>query len=87
MCNEHFTKARERVLMKNIAYVGVLAALLEIDMDVVRKLLQETFGGKPNLLDSNQAAIDLGFNYAKENFPCPLPFRARTHGQDRPATS
>ena len=77
LCNERFTRARERVLMKNIAYVGVLAALLEIDMAVVRQLLQETFGGKPQLLDSNQAAFDLGFNYAREHFTCPLPFRAR----------
>jgi 2-oxoglutarate ferredoxin oxidoreductase subunit alpha len=78
LCNERFTKARERVLMKNIAYVGVLAALLEIDMAVVRQLLQETFGGKPHLLDSNQAAFDLGFGYAKQNFQCPLPYRARS---------
>jgi 2-oxoglutarate/2-oxoacid ferredoxin oxidoreductase subunit alpha len=77
MCNERFTKARERVLMKNIAYVGVLAALLEIDMEVVRTLLQESFGAKPHLLDSNQAAFDLGYNYARENFSCPLSFRAR----------
>jgi len=77
MCNERFTKARERVLMKNIAYVGVLAALLELDMAVIRQLLQESFAGKPHLLDSNQAAFDLGYEYAKQNFTCPLPFRAR----------
>jgi 2-oxoglutarate ferredoxin oxidoreductase subunit alpha len=80
MCNERFAKARERVLMKNIAYVGVLAALLELDMDVVRNLLQESFAGKPHLLESNQAAFDLGFNYAREHFQCPLPFRARAMG-------
>jgi 2-oxoglutarate ferredoxin oxidoreductase subunit alpha len=77
MCNERFAKARERVLMKNIAYVGVLAALLEIDIEIVRNLLQESFGGKPHLLDSNQAAFDIGFGYARENFQCPLPFHAR----------
>jgi 2-oxoglutarate ferredoxin oxidoreductase subunit alpha len=77
MCNERFTKARERVLMKNIAYVGVLAALLDIDMDVVRTLLQESFAGKPHLLGSNQDAFALGYDYAKEHFPCPLPFRAQ----------
>ncbi len=77
MCNEHFTRARERVLMKNIAYVGVLAALLELDMAVVRALLQESFAAKPQLLESNQAAFDLGYRYAKETFTCPLPFRAQ----------
>ncbi len=77
MCNERFNRARERVLMKNIAYVGVLAALLEIDTEVVRKLLHDSFAGKPHLLDSNQTAFDLGFAYAREHFSCPLPFRAQ----------
>jgi len=30
LCNEHFKSARVRILMKNIAYVGVLAALLDM---------------------------------------------------------
>jgi 2-oxoglutarate ferredoxin oxidoreductase subunit alpha len=77
LCNERFNRARERVLMKNIAYVGVLSALLDIDVDVVRKLLQDSFATKQHLLDSNQAAFDLGYAYAKEHFSCPLPFRAR----------
>jgi 2-oxoglutarate ferredoxin oxidoreductase subunit alpha len=78
MCNERFTKARDRVLMKNVAYVGVLAALLEIDTDVIRQLLNESFAAKKHLLDANQQAFELGFNYAREHFTCPLPFRART---------
>ena len=36
MCNESFSDARIRILMKNIAYVGVLAALLSIDTKVLR---------------------------------------------------
>jgi 2-oxoglutarate ferredoxin oxidoreductase subunit alpha len=78
MCNERFTKARDRVLMKNVAYVGVLAALLDIDTSVIRQLLNESFAAKQHLLDANQQAFDLGFNHARENFTCPLPFRART---------
>ena len=34
-----FNEPRERILMKNIAYVGTLAALLDIDMEVVDALL------------------------------------------------
>lgn len=71
MCNETFTGVRSRILMKNIAYVGIVAALLDIDMDVMRTLLEETFAPKPQLVDSNLQAIDLGFRYAKENFDCP----------------
>lgn len=73
MCNSAFKGVRERILMKNIAYAGALAALLEIDTDVIRNLLKEKFGKKPALMDSNQKAVDLGYNYAKANFQCPLP--------------
>ncbi|MGB5347506.1 MAG: 2-oxoacid:acceptor oxidoreductase family protein, partial [Woeseia sp.] len=43
MCNETFEGARARILLKNIAYVGALAALLNIDLDVISELLGETF--------------------------------------------
>ncbi len=73
MCNEHFDGARARILMKNIAYVGALAALLDLDLDVIKSLLEETFADKRALIASNMEAIHLGYNYAQENFVCPLP--------------
>jgi 2-oxoglutarate ferredoxin oxidoreductase subunit alpha len=78
MCNEHFKNARARILMKNVAYVGALAALLELDIEMIRDSLAETFASKASLLDANQLAIDLGYNFAKENFDCPLPFTAQS---------
>jgi 2-oxoglutarate ferredoxin oxidoreductase subunit alpha len=75
MCNEHFDGARARILMKNIAYVGALAALLDIDLEVITALLEETFAKKKHLVTSNLEAIRLGYDYTKENFPCPLPAR------------
>jgi 2-oxoglutarate ferredoxin oxidoreductase subunit alpha len=73
MCNEAFDGVRERILMKNIAYAGALAALLEMDPDIIRALLKEKFGKKPALMDSNARAVDLGYDYARTTFPCPLP--------------
>jgi len=73
MCNEHFDGARTRILMKNIAYVGVLAALLDMDLEVIKGLLDETFASKAHLAKANLEAIMLGYNYAKEHFDCPLP--------------
>jgi len=73
MCNEHFEGARARILMKNIAYVGAIAALLDIDLDTITKLLEDTFASKPKLVGSNMEAIRMGFDYAIENFVCPLP--------------
>jgi 2-oxoglutarate/2-oxoacid ferredoxin oxidoreductase subunit alpha len=75
MCNAAFKGVRERILMKNIAYAGALAALIGIDTDVVRELLNEKYGAKQSLMDSNQKAVDLGYNYAREHFSCPLPIR------------
>ena len=83
LCNENFSDARIRILMKNIAYVGALAALLNIDTRVLRTLLEEAFANKPKLVESNLKAINLGFNYAIENFTCPLPVRAETMGDNK----
>src|SRR5688572_21994606 len=75
LCNAAFKGVRERILMKNIAYAGALAALVGIDTEVIRALTKEKFAKKPALLDSNDTAIALGYNYAKDNYPCPLPIR------------
>ncbi len=82
LCNENFSDARVRILMKNIAYVGVLTALLNLDTRVLRSLIEETFAKKPKLIESNLKAINLGFDYAKANFTCPLPIHAETMGDN-----
>jgi 2-oxoglutarate ferredoxin oxidoreductase subunit alpha len=73
MCNEHFDGVRARILMKNIAYVGALAALLDLDLDVISTLLEETFASKEHLVTANLEAIRLGYDYVKEHHACPLP--------------
>jgi len=83
MCNAEFTGVRERILMKNIAYAGALAALLDMDTEIVRALLRETFSKKPALMDSNQKAVDLGYDFAKANFECPLPIRLEAMDKTR----
>src|SRR5579863_5724963 len=74
MCNESFADPRERILMKNIAYAGSLCAVLDMDMDIVGALLEEKYGKKKALLDSNHKALKLGYRHARENLDCPLPF-------------
>jgi 2-oxoglutarate/2-oxoacid ferredoxin oxidoreductase subunit alpha len=73
MCNTQFQGVRERILMKNIAYAGALAALLDMDAEVIRALLKEKFAKKQALMDSNKKAMDLGYDYARAHFDCPLP--------------
>ena len=75
LCNESFDGARARILMKNIAYVGAVAALLDIDLDVITGLLEETFAAKAHMIESNMQAIRLGYDNAQEQVACPLPTR------------
>lgn len=77
MCNENFASARTRILMKNMAYVGALAALIDIDREVIDALVREVFSSKTALIDANLRAIDLGMNYALEHFECPLETRVK----------
>ncbi len=75
MCNEHFSTARVRVLMKNMAYVGAVAALVDLDLGVIRSMIEDTFAAKPKLIDANMEAINLGYDYIREEYDCPLPLR------------
>jgi 2-oxoglutarate ferredoxin oxidoreductase subunit alpha len=77
LCNESFNGVRTRILMKNICYAGVLAALLDLDLELIRELLSQTYAKKPQLIDSNMKAIQLGYDYAKQHFACPLPLRVQ----------
>jgi 2-oxoglutarate/2-oxoacid ferredoxin oxidoreductase subunit alpha len=77
LCNENFNGVRTRILMKNICYAGVLAALLDLDLELIRKLLAETYAKKPQLVDSNMKAIQLGHDFARQNFTCPLPLHVQ----------
>ena len=52
--------------------------MVQLDIEMIRDSLAETFASKASLLDANQLAIDLGYNFAKENFDCPLPFTAQS---------
>jgi 2-oxoglutarate/2-oxoacid ferredoxin oxidoreductase subunit alpha len=75
LCIENFEGDRERTLMRNIVYTGALAALLSIDLEVIGEILREKFSRKKALLDSNFKAINLGYEYARKHFQCPLPIR------------
>src|SRR5271168_3085802 len=73
--NENFDGVRNRILLKNIAYAGVVAALIDVDLEVISGLLSESYGKKPKLLDSNTKALRLGYDYVKQNLTSPLSLR------------
>ena len=75
LCNEHFTDARQRQLFKNIVYIGALSALFDIEFSALEGLIGQQFKGKEKLIEPNIKALQLGVNYARENFECPLDLR------------
>lgn len=74
MINERVSEARQRILLKNIGYAGVLVGLLDIEVPIVEELLAETFAGKPALRELNRQVLHMGRDYACEHFECPLAF-------------
>jgi len=87
MCNEHFKEPRSRILLKNIVYAGSLAALLAIDVKIAADLLDKKYAGKERLRASNQLALQLGHEYAREHFDCPLPFHLEKHPAGQEGTA
>ena len=83
MCVENFKGDRERTLMKNIAYVGAVAALLAIDVEVIEGMLEEKFSAKQHLMNSNNMAIRLGYDYAVEHFDGLLRIRLEAMDANR----
>lgn len=78
ICNEQYKDPRQRQLFKNVIYVGALAALLDMDFKVLSALVSDQFKGKEKLVLPNIAALELGHQFAKEHFDCPISIRVET---------
>jgi len=66
LCATRFTDPRERQLLKNIVYVGVLAAILGIEPEVIATLLGEQYKGKAKLIQPNLDAFMMGLHHGRE---------------------
>jgi len=69
-------EAKLRKLVRNMIYDGILARLLDIDMEEMRKALFKQFGKrKAKAAELNMGALAAGFDYADKNLPKTDPFR------------
>jgi 2-oxoglutarate ferredoxin oxidoreductase subunit alpha len=69
-------EAKLRKLVRNMIYDGVVAHLLDIDLEEMRKALYKQFGKrKVKAADLNWNAILAGKQFAEENLPKTDPFR------------
>ncbi len=62
-----FNDPKERQLLKNIMYVGVLASLLGVEPEVIAQLLGEQYKGKDKLIKPNLDAFMTGLHHARGN--------------------
>lgn len=83
ICTREFDKPAQRQLFKNIVYVGALAAFLNIDFQVLTGLVSDQFRGKEKLILPNIHALELGHQYATENFQCPLSLQLKSSDQTK----
>ena len=77
ICNRTYTQMRERQLFKNVIYLGVLSALLDMDKEATAELIGEQFKGRDKLIQANLHALDLGRDWALSNLQCPLSIRLK----------
>jgi 2-oxoglutarate ferredoxin oxidoreductase subunit alpha len=75
ICNREYTDPRQRQLFKNIIYLGVLSALLGIEVAVIETLIGEQYKGKDKLIGPNIYALHLGRDWATLNLQCPIGLR------------
>ena len=78
ICNDEYQDPRQRQLFKNVIYVGALAALLDMDFKVLTDLVGDQFKGKEKLILPNIHALELGHQYARSNFSCPISISVKT---------
>jgi 2-oxoglutarate/2-oxoacid ferredoxin oxidoreductase subunit alpha len=77
LCNDAFTDARKRQLLKNIVYVGALSAFFDIEFSVLEQLLGEQFKSKAHLIEDNIKALQMGVDFVRENYEYPLDIRVQ----------
>ncbi len=77
ICNATYSDPRQRQLFKNIMYVGVLSALIEMDVSAIEALIAEQYKGKEKLLKPNIEALHLGRDWALKHLPCTIGLRVR----------
>ena len=68
LCVQEFSNPKQRLLFKNLGYVGLLASILEIDKEIYIALIEEQFKGKEKLIEPNIKALNIGYKYAEDNF-------------------
>ncbi len=78
-------EAKLRKLVRNMVYVGVVAQLISMDMQLVEAAVRRQFARKQKAADLNWSAVKAGYEYAAQSLtkqdPCVLEPMHATEGQ------
>lgn len=75
ICTQNYADPRQRLLFKNMVYVGAVATLLDMEMAVLEQMVSDQFKGKEKLITPNVKALHLGRQYLIDHFELPAKFR------------
>ena len=66
LCMDNYEMPRQQQLFKNIVYIGALATLLDVELEVIRQIIREMFSKKEKLIPPNFKALELGCGLRKK---------------------
>jgi 2-oxoglutarate/2-oxoacid ferredoxin oxidoreductase subunit alpha len=75
--------AKTKKLLRNMAYVGVVAQLFELEMPEVERAIGKQFAKKAKALELNLAAARAGFDFSRANLKKSDPFVVRRMDANR----
>lgn len=75
MTTENYSDPRQRLLFKNMIYVGAIATMLDMEMGVLEQMVADQFKGKEKLITPNVKALHLGADFIKSNFELPSKYK------------
>ncbi|MDZ4708480.1 MAG: 2-oxoacid:acceptor oxidoreductase subunit alpha [Saprospiraceae bacterium] len=75
ICAQNYADPRQRLLFKNMIYVGAVATLLDMDMNILEKMVGDQFKGKEKLITPNVKALNLGRQFLIDHFELPGKFK------------
>lgn len=78
LVNGAYTDSRQRMLFKNIVYVGALAFLFGMDFTVLEGLIKDQFKGKEKLIEPNYKALQIGLDWVRSNYDQPFDLKLET---------
>lgn len=75
LVNGAYADSRQRMLFKNVVYIGALAVLFGMDFKVLEGLIEGQFKGKEKLIKPNFQALQLGINWVRDNYDGPFDLK------------